>query len=57
MVDQMVITYIDRTTLRGPAVAGGVVKMWWLIDYQLVQITDEKGSFSRPHHSKLFVQR
>ena len=49
MVDQMVITYIDRTTLRGK---GGLVKMWWLMDYQLVQIVDEKGYFSRLHHSE-----
>ena len=52
MVDQMVITYIDRTTLRGSAVKGGMVKMWWLMDYQLVQIADEKGYFSRLHHSE-----
>lgn len=52
MVDQMVITYIDRTTLRGTAVKGGMVRMWWLMDYQLVQITDEKGYFSRLHHSE-----
>ena len=52
MVDQMVITYIDRTTLRGPAVKGGMVKMWWLMDYQLVQIADDKGYFSRLHHSE-----
>jgi len=49
MVDQMVITYIDRSTLRGK---GGLVKMWWLMDYQLVQIADEKGYFSRLHHSE-----
>jgi hypothetical protein len=49
MVDQMVITYIDRTTLRGK---GGLVKMWWLMDYQLVQIADDKGYFSRLHHSE-----
>ena len=52
MVDQMVITYIDRTTLRGPVVPGGVIRMWWLMDYQLVQITDEKGYFSRLHQSE-----
>ncbi len=49
MVDEMVITYIDRNTLRGK---GGLVRMWWLMDYQLVQITDEKGYFSRLHHSE-----
>jgi hypothetical protein len=49
MVDQVVITYIDRATLRG---RGGLVKMWWLMDYQLVQIIDEKGYFSRVHHSE-----
>lgn len=49
MVDEMVITYIDRNTLRGK---GGMVRMWWLMDYQLVQITDEKGYFSRLHHSE-----
>ncbi len=49
MVDDMVITYIDRATLRGK---GGTVKMWWLVDYQLVQITDEKGYFSRLQHSE-----
>ena len=49
MVDEMVITYIDRDTLRGK---GGLVRMWWLMDYQLVQITDEKGYFSRLHHSE-----
>ncbi len=49
MVDEMVITYIDRDTLRGK---GGVVRMWWLMDYQLVQITDEKGYFSRLSHSE-----
>jgi len=49
MVDQMVITYIDRATLRGK---GGLVKMWWLMDYQLVQIADDKGYFSRLHHSE-----
>jgi hypothetical protein len=52
MVDQMVITYIDRTTLRGTALKRGMVRMWWLMDYQLVQITDEKGYFSRLHHSE-----
>lgn len=57
MVDQMVVTYIDRTTLRGAAVKGGVVKMWWLMDYQLVQIADEKGYFSRLHHSEFDCQR
>lgn len=54
MVDQMVITYIDRTTLRG---RGGLVKMWWLMDYQLVQIVDEKGYFSRVHHSEFDCKR
>jgi len=49
MVDPAVVTYIDRTTLRGK---GGMVRMWWLMDYQLVQITDEKGYFSRLHHSE-----
>jgi hypothetical protein len=49
MVDEMVITYIDRDTLRGKA---GVLRMWWLMDYQLVQITNEKGYFSRLHHSE-----
>ena len=49
MVDQMVITYIDRATLRGK---GGLVKMWWLMDYQLVQIADDKGYFSGLHHSE-----
>jgi hypothetical protein len=57
MVDQMVISYIDRTTLRGTALKRDMVRMWWLMDYQLVQITDEKGYFSRLHHSKLFVHR
>ncbi len=57
MVDQVVITYIDRTTLRGPAVKGGLVKMWWLMDYQLVQIADEKGYFSRLHHSEFDCPR
>jgi hypothetical protein len=49
MVDPAVVTYIDRTTLRGK---GRLVRMWWLMDYQLVQITDEKGYFSRLHHSE-----
>lgn len=49
MVDEMVITYIDRTTQRG---RGGMVRMWWLVDYQLVQITDEKGYFSRVQQSE-----
>lgn len=49
MVDEMVITYIDRTTLRGKA---GMVRMWWLVDYQLVQVTNEKGYFSRVQHSE-----
>jgi len=49
MVDEMVITYIDRDTARGK---GGLVRMWWLMDYQLVQITNEKGYFSRLHHSE-----
>jgi len=49
MVDEMVITYIDRDTRRGK---GGLVRMWWLMDYQLVQITNEKGYFSRLHHSE-----
>lgn len=49
MVDPVVVIYIDRTTLRGK---GGMVRMWWLMDYQLVQITDEKGYFSRLHHSE-----
>lgn len=49
MVDPAVVTYIDRTTLRGK---GDMVRMWWLMDYQLVQITDEKGYFSRLHHSE-----
>lgn len=49
MVDEMVITYIDRNTARGK---GGVVQMWWLMDYQLVQITNEKGYFSRLHQSE-----
>ena len=57
MVDQMVITYIDRTTLRGTAVKGGLIKMWWLMDYQLVQIADEKGYFSRLHHSEFDCSR
>ncbi|MDP1740571.1 MAG: hypothetical protein Q8M51_13070 [Polaromonas sp.] len=52
MVDQMVITYIDRTTARGTSAKGGLVRMWWLMDYQLVQIADEKGYFSRLHHSE-----
>ena len=54
MVDQAVITYIDRATLRG---RGGTVSMWWLMDYQLVQITDEKGYFSRLHHSEFDCPR
>jgi hypothetical protein len=54
MVDQMVITYIDRATLRG---RGGLVKMWWLMDYQLVQVIDEKGYFSRVHHSEFDCKR
>jgi hypothetical protein len=49
MVDEMVITYIDRNTARGK---GGLVRMWWLMDYQLVQITNEKGYFSRLHYSE-----
>lgn len=49
MVDEMVITYIDRNTQRGK---GGLVRMWWLMDYQLVQITHEKGYFSRLHQSE-----
>lgn len=49
MIDPAVVTYIDRTTLRGK---GGMVRMWWLMDYQLVQITNEKGYFSRLHHSE-----
>lgn len=49
MVDEVVITYIDRATLRGK---GGMVRMWWMMDYQLVQITSEKGYFSRLHHSE-----
>jgi len=57
MVDQMVITYIDRTTLRGTGGKGGLVKMWWLMDYQLVQVTDEKGYFSRVHHSEFDCRR
>jgi hypothetical protein len=52
MVDEMVITYIDRNTLRGQRDKSGMVRMWWLMDYQLVQITDEKGYFSRLHHSE-----
>lgn len=54
MVDPVVITYIDRTTLRGK---GGLVRMWWLMDYQLVQIIDEKGYFSRLHHSEFDCRR
>ena len=57
MVDPMVITYIDRTTLRGTAVKGGIVRMWWLMDYQLVQIANEKGYFSRVHHSEFDCPR
>ncbi len=49
MLDEMVITYIDRNTQRGK---GGMVKMWWLVDYQLVQITNEKGYFSRVQYSE-----
>ena len=49
IVDEMVITYIDRDTVRG---RGGMVRMWWLMDYQLVQITNEKGYFSRLHHTE-----
>jgi hypothetical protein len=49
MVDEMVITYIDRTTSRGK---GGMVRMWWLVDYQLVQVSNEKGYFSRLQHSE-----
>ena len=52
MVDEMVITYIDRNTLRGARDKSGMVRMWWLMDYQLVQIADEKGYFSRLHHSE-----
>lgn len=52
MVDEMVITYIDRNTLRGQRDKSGMVRMWWLMDYQLVQIVDEKGYFSRLHHSE-----
>lgn len=52
MVDEMVITYIDRNTLRNTSGKVGMVRMWWLMDYQLVQITDEKGYFSRLHHSE-----
>lgn len=52
IVDEMVITYIDRSTLRGAGGKGGLVRMWWLMDYRLVQITDEKGYFSRLHHSE-----
>ena len=54
MVDQMVITYIDRATVRG---RGGLVRMWWLMDYQLVQIVDEKGYFSRVHHTEFDCRR
>lgn len=54
MVDQMVITYIDRATVRGK---GGMARMWWLMDYQLVQIVDEKGYFSRVHHSEFDCKR
>lgn len=54
MVDQMVITYIDRATQRG---RGSMVRMWWLMDYQLVQIVDEKGYFSRVHHSEFDCRR
>lgn len=54
MVDPAVITYIDRTTQRGK---GGMVRMWWLMDYQLVQITDEKGYFSRLQHSEFDCKR
>jgi hypothetical protein len=54
MVDQMVITYIDRATVRG---RGSMVRMWWLMDYQLVQIVDEKGYFSRVHHSEFDCRR
>ncbi|WP_372824285.1 surface-adhesin E family protein [Polaromonas sp.] len=52
MVDEMVITYIDRDTVRGQGGKGGLVRMWWLMDYQLVQITDERGYFSRLNHSE-----
>ncbi len=52
IVDEMVITYIDSTALRGAGGKGGLVRMWWLMDYRLVQITDEKGYFSRLHHSE-----
>ena len=52
MVDEMVITYIDRDTLRGQGRKAGPVSMWWLMDYQLVQITNEKGYFSRVNHSE-----
>ncbi|MDP2816925.1 MAG: hypothetical protein Q8O29_01360 [Polaromonas sp.] len=52
IVDEMVITYIDRNTLRGPRDKSGMVRMWWLMDYQLVQIADERGYFSRLHHSE-----
>ena len=49
MIDEMVVTYIDRNSPRGK---GGLVRMWWLVDYQLVQITNEKGYFSRVSHSE-----
>ncbi|MES2955389.1 MAG: surface-adhesin E family protein [Pseudomonadota bacterium] len=52
IVDEMVITYIDRNTLRGTRDKSGMVRMWWLMDYQLVQIADERGYFSRVHHSE-----
>jgi len=52
IVDEMVITYIDRDTQRGKGGKAGLVRMWWLMDYQLVQITNEKGYFSRLHHSE-----
>ncbi|MES2686301.1 MAG: surface-adhesin E family protein [Pseudomonadota bacterium] len=52
MVDEMVITYIDRNSSRGVRDKSGMVRMWWLMDYQLVQITDEKGYFSRLHYSE-----
>ena len=49
IVDSMVITYVDPSLQRGK---GGMFKMWWLVDYQLVQVTDEKGYFSRLQRSE-----
>jgi hypothetical protein len=34
-----------------------MARMWWLVDYRVVQITDEKGYFSRVQHTEFDCRR